>query len=1360
AGSGERVAALSGVSRLVAVVVTAAVSQAGLWAEVYLITGMALDALRGQPPSARCVVHYPVQGAKKAAVFGSVFMAVVYIPWMLWEAPGVRSLAADYPVPLAVLAGALAFPVVKAIIETFDGSHRFFGRVAWSYRKPVLYARGAVVGLGVGYAVATGMGNESMGTRVWFGLAVGAAAYAGVNLLSHGLLAATDRGEVQPARTYVVQALLGGFIGAAVGFYFDAEQVEVVTTKFHRYLAAGVPPEPFGVRPFLSKWGFIDLGATTGGVSLLFAESLSGVIEWSIPAWLFAINRTFLEAYFRRDPWPIRSLFTRDGLVGLTETMIAVFRWGLWMSPIIKSFLRPMGEPTWFNQDGAIRTVFAIFVDATSGREQFQTWSLQLFIALLAYDGVRIAIWLDHFGLRVATLVNLSFLGMDRLDERLARFLAPAASARCIPEAVKRFTTWAPLLIPYYIPRGADWDYAWNRSQEIEKARGPGLVDQLLSLPLAGQVLLVAVAVAACTAFFVGVRLVRGRLGPPPRYDRSLANPAYEVTATQEGAVFSHVPACGYDVSRRSYDLLDPAGRALFVIDPGENGVRPARAWPVVGNYPAEAGPPAHLEQGDQAVTIVHEAGGLRVSVVITLPGPHDTAELWTVTVENPSDAPRAVGVVPYLEWVLNKPGSDRSHTQYNRLFAEVGYARNLHAVVAWDKHAKAAGFLAADMPPDGFLSVRADFIGRGRSLWAPRALETLAFAKAEDTAPHATFDPIGSLLVWRPVPAHGAAQIRFLIGLADTRKEAVGLITRYLPVPGPDGGSALRERAALHPIGHGEVPPGTPRPYFEFSDDGRRLVIRTPFTPRPWDHTVSNALGHAVTVTNRGLHTTANVNSQQNRVTPDWPDTVARELPGEAIYLYDPDAREWYSLTFHPHNDSRAEYAAEFGVDGTATFRTARGDVETELTVFVPPDEPAGVYLLTIRNRGDVPRRLRLAPYFQMVLGEQPESAGPLLIGHDGGLNALFFTNPRNRYRRGWAFVTMSVPAEQFETRRGPFFGAGRGVARPAFVEDGEPDLAGEADDRPVAAFLATVEVPPRGESTVAVVVGQADDRLLAESVIRKFQTPDDARAALAETRRWWLGLMGTVHVRTGNPAFDHYLDWLKYQTVAERIWARRGFYQASGAFGFRDQLQDAVNLLWADPAFARRQIILHAGQQFREGDVAHWFHVLEDGRTGLVGRTYASDTLLWLPWAVVEYLAATGDESILDERTPYLEADQPLPPLPGGKHGMGFEPLRSARDDSVYRHCLRAIDLVVDKRMGRHGLPLMLCGDWNDGLDEIGSRGKGESVWLGFFLLYVLDRMAGVVGRRDGPEPEAYYQERARQLRGALEATWRGDR
>ena len=537
-------------------------------------------------------------------------------------------------------------------------------------------------------------------------------------------------------------------------------------------------------------------------------------------------------------------------------------------------------------------------------------------------------------------------------------------------------------------------------------------------------------------------------------------------------------------------------------------------------------------------------------------------------------------------------------------------------------------------------------------------------------------------------------------------------------------------------------------------------MRVRTPFTPRPYDHTMSNALGHVVSVTNRGLHTSSSVNSQQNRLTPDWADIVTREVPSEAFYLYDPERREWFSPTYHPLNDADANHEVEFSVDGSATYRMTRGTLATELVVFVPPDEPTGVYLLTVKNHDELPRRLRLAPYFQIVLAAQPEHAGPLSTQFDPQLNALLFENPRNSFRSGPAFVAMSLPAERVETTRGGFFGAAGDVSRPALVEHGRRDGRPTDDDRPVAAMLATLEIPAHGERTVAVVLGQAGDGRQAQTVVRKYADPHAARVSLEHSRQWWLRLMNTVRVATSQPQFDHYLDWLKYQALAERIWARRGFYQASGAFGFRDQLQDSVNLMWVDPGLARRQILLHAAQQFVEGDVVHWFHHLQDGRTGFAARTHASDNLVWLPWAVVEYVGATGDYSILDEQTPYLEAEQPFAPLPAGKHGMGFNPLRSTRSDTVYQHCLRAIDLVLDHRMGEHGLPLIGTGDWNDGLDEIGSQGRGESIWLGFFLVSILDRMTSVIAAKEGRVRQAYYVRRTQELKDALEATWRGDR
>jgi cyclic beta-1,2-glucan synthetase len=1357
-GSGAAVAAGPAALRSLVAVLSTMVSQAALWAEAYLLTGLLIDAFGAKPPTGASACCHAVEGLKKGAVFGGVLMGLLQALGLAAAVPTLRWFAEANPVAFAALTGALTFPLLKTIIETFDGSQRFFLRVRASYRKPRLYLRGAVAGLGVGLGIALALQHWDTAARAWFGFGFGFAAYAGVSVLVDVVRALRGRGRVQPLRVYAVQGLLGGAIGAALGFYLDAAQVDVVVGKIQRYLSAGTWPELYGVYPFLSKWGHINVGLVNGGVSLLFAESLAGIVSWSIPAWLFALNRSFMEAFFQKDTRPITGLFTPAGLTGLMRNMLAVLRWGLWMSPIINSFLRPMGESTWYNQDGAIRTLIAIVQDNRLSPEAFRTWSLQVFIALLAYDGVRILIWLDHMGLRVATLVNLSFIGVDRLEERLARFFGPsAATARCIPEGVKRFATWAPLLIPYYIPRGADWDYGWSQAEALRSSRPEGLGAALKGLTVTDWLLLVAGSVVGCTALFALFRWLKNRFGAHALPAWSVSNTEYEVTLKGNREVVSHHLGRGYDVSRRSYDLLDPAGRALFLVDAGPGQRR--QAWQVLGKAPAEIGAATEIGRDETSLAVGHTYKGLRATITITLPEEDQPVELWTITVDNLTNAPRHVKVVPYVEWVLNRPDADRGHTQYNRLFAEMEYVTGLHAVLAWDKHSKALGLLAADVPPDGFLTARIDFIGRARHLRAPRVLETLAFSEPRDTDAHPTLDPIGTLLVDATLPAGGSARLHVLIGLTRNKKEAIDLVARHLHLPGAAAVSAQHRKEPVHRIGHGEVPPGTPRPYHEFSEDGRTMLVRTPFTPRPLDHTLSNSRGHIVSVTNRGLSTTASWNSQQNRVTPDWPDTVTREVPAEALYLFDPNTGEWFSPTYQPVNDDQAAYEVEFDL-GSATFRMTRGTLETELNVYVPPEDPVGVYLLTVRNRAPVARRLRLAPYFEMVLSTQPEDAGPLQIHHDATVGALFFVNPRNGFRPGPAFAALSCPTPQVQTRRGGFFGRGRSVAHPHLVERGEPDAGERHDDRPVAAFLTDLDVPARGERTIVVLLGQADNRRQAHAVLRRYRDPDAALAGLEETRQWWRSLMDTVQVQTINPEFDRYLDWLKYQALAERIWARRGFYQASGAFGFRDQLQDAVNLMWMDPVLARRQLLLHASQQFLEGDVVHWFHLLPDGRTGFSGRTHASDNHLWLAWGVVEYVEATGDESLLWQRTPYLEAEQPPNPLPAGKEGMGFVPLRSSRVDTVYLHCLRAIDLVLDRRLGAHGLPLMGTGDWNDGLDEIGSRGWGESVWLGFFLYTILDRMASIVGRHEGPAREAAYRTKLAKLGDALQRTWRGDR
>ena len=343
-------------------------------------------------------------------------------------------------------------------------------------------------------------------------------------------------------------------------------------------------------------------------------------------------------------------------------------------------------------------------------------------------------------------------------------------------------------------------------------------------------------------------------------------------------------------------------------------------------------------------------------------------------------------------------------------------------------------------------------------------------------------------------------------MGFAKDKRESIDVIARHLGASTAQSVPVEWVQSEFHPIGHGEIPPGTPQPYYEFSEDHRRLLIHTPFTPRPYDHTLSNALGHAVVVTNRGLHTTSSVNSQQNRLTPDWSDTATREVPAEAFYLYDPDTSEWFSPTYHPLNDARASHEAEFSVDGSATFRMRRGD-----------DRDGADGVCAAGRAGG-----RLLAHGKEPCGSLRGGCGWHLISRwcwPGSRNtparsrstpktpgALFFENPRNTFRTGPAFVAISCPVERMETQRGRFFGEGRGVAHPYLVERGEPDTLRNGDNRPIAALLTTLNVPAHGERTVVVVLGQADDRARAEAVIRKYQDLDAALASLQETRRWWL--------------------------------------------------------------------------------------------------------------------------------------------------------------------------------------------------------------------------------------------------------------
>ena len=719
---GSGVVALPVALQPVAAMLATVLSQGSLWALVFMLTGVVLDGMRREPPSANSILQHGISGLKKGMVFSGILVGILILLNALvhWPVTGAAYRAAPWLV--LVIGGAAAFPLVKTIIETFDGSQSFYRRAVKAYAMPLLYVRGIVIGLGAWYALGSDFFALATARRIEFGFAVGVLAYAGVSLLGDAVLARRGRGRIRSWRAYLVEVLLGGLIGAGLGFYLDASQVPVVLKKFKLYNSFGLNPVSDEFCPLLSKWGRIQLGPYTGGAKLLFNEALKGVIGWGVAAWLFAVNRSLLMAIFQRETTPLRRIFSREGMAELTDGTVHVLRWGLWMAPIIFTFLRQMPVPTWYNQDGAIHTGFCIVNNLAMQPEHFREWSLRVFTWVLAYDFFRILIWLDHMGLRVATLVNLSFLGMDRLDEKAARFVGPWAAAHYIPEGVKRFTTWAPLLIPFYIPAGAEWDWAWTHSEAIQRS-SHGILHEVLAMPGPQLAWLAVAAIAGVSLLSFALRRTgpagssRSAIGPA---EHTLSGARYAVTAKANGELHSRLTAEGYDVTRRSYEGIDPAGRALFLAE------TPA-AWPLVGNYPESLFAKSQIEGDSRAIRITNQSNEIRATVTIRLADDAGeiAAELWEITLENLCDRSRIVNVVPYLEWVLATPAADRGHTQYNRLFPEMSYEPELNAVLAWHRSTKKLGILAADRRPRGFLTSRVDFIGRAGSVWSPGCLET-----------------------------------------------------------------------------------------------------------------------------------------------------------------------------------------------------------------------------------------------------------------------------------------------------------------------------------------------------------------------------------------------------------------------------------------------------------------------------------------------------------------------------------------------------------------------------------------------------------------------------------------------------------
>jgi cyclic beta-1,2-glucan synthetase len=405
----------------------------------------------------------------------------------------------------------------------------------------------------------------------------------------------------------------------------------------------------------------------------------------------------------------------------------------------------------------------------------------------------------------------------------------------------------------------------------------------------------------------------------------------------------------------------------------------------------------------------------------------------------------------------------------------------------------------------------------------------------------------------------------------------------------------------------------------------------------------------------------------------------------------------------------------------------------------------------LRLRNDSGRTRRISATYYLGWVLGEHREETQPHIVTDwDETAGAILATNSyREQGADLVAFAAMDPAATSYSGDRTAFIGRNGDLGQPAaLTQTNLPNRVGGVLD-PCAALQSAIELEPGGQAEFIFLLGEAESEAAARNLVAKYRENLAVELALESTRRWWDQLLDGIHVQTPELSADFLINrWLLYQTLSCRLWGRTALYQSGGAFGFRDQLQDGLALLHQQPELARRQILRAAGRQFEEGDVQHWWHPAGGGI-----RSRISDDMLWLPYCVARYVEVTGDTAILEEQAPFLQG-RPLQPDEAEAY---LTPTVTSQTASLWEHCRRAVARGLTH--GPHGLPLIGAGDWNDGLNRIGIEGKGESVWLGWFLISVLKGMADLAGLRGESGEQAAYLEQAGTLARRIEqVAWDG--
>jgi cellobiose phosphorylase len=535
------------------------------------------------------------------------------------------------------------------------------------------------------------------------------------------------------------------------------------------------------------------------------------------------------------------------------------------------------------------------------------------------------------------------------------------------------------------------------------------------------------------------------------------------------------------------------------------------------------------------------------------------------------------------------------------------------------------------------------------------------------------------------------------------------------------------------------------------FTPDGREYVITLAAdqaTPAPWVNVLANPYFGTVVSESGGAYTWVE-NCHEFRLTP-WNNDPVSDTTGEAFYLRDEQTGQFWSPTPLPARGA-TPYVIRHGF-GYSVFEHTENGIASQLTVYVAMDAPMKFAVLKLRNLSARPRLISVTGYWEWVLGElRQKSLLHVQTEVDLKTGALLAHNPFNtEFAERIAFVDVTDPLRTLTGDRREFLGRNGSLANPAALK--RTRLSGKvgAGLDPCAAVQVTLELAAGQERETSFRLGVGRSAAEVQTLIRRFRPAEAGRKALEGVWQFWNRTLGAVQVETPDPAVNLLANgWLLYQTLSSRLWARTGFYQSGGAYGFRDQLQDVMALVHTEPGLTREHLLRAAAHQFREGDVQHWWHP----PAGRGVRTHFSDDYLWLAYATCHYVACVGDTGVLDEAIPFLEG-RVLKPEEESYYDL---PHRSQDSATLYQHCVCAIERAL--AFGSHGLPLMGCGDWNDGMNLVGIEGRGESVWLAFFLYDVLSQFAALARRRNDPVFAERCLAQARQLETNIEAqAWDG--